>query len=73
MKKHFIRLSREEREELSKTANKERVDAQAKLRAKVLLLVDSMVALGFAESLYDNTVWRTLKKTSSNPTSASTG
>ena len=156
MKKHFIRLSREEREELSRTANKERVDAQAKLRAKVLLLADSgplgpaktdqaisdeagvvvqtverlrawaceagplgalkrrptsraferkldgraearlivlakedppeghaawtmqlladsMVALGFAESLDDNTVWRTLKKTSSSPTSASTG
>ena len=31
------------------------------------LLADHMVALGIVDSLDDNTVWRTLKKTSSNP------
>lgn len=41
MKKHFIRLSPEERIELTALANKERVDAQAKQRAQVFLLADS--------------------------------
>lgn len=151
MKKYFITLSREERSALAVIANKERVDAQAKLRARVFLLSDSgesgpaktdrqiadetgltvqtvervrawacevgplaalkrrpttrifprkldgraeaklivlakeeppegrsawtlqlladrMVALGIVDSLDDNTVWRTLKKTSSSPT-----
>lgn len=41
MKKYIIKLSPEERAELTAVANKQRVDAQAKLRAQVFLASDA--------------------------------